>query len=105
MRIFPTLWLCAAALFAAAPEPASAGLGVIDRACRQSNRPAATAQMCGCIQQVANTALNRSERRKVARWFKDPHQAQVVRQSDRRSDEVLWQRYRAFGDLAARTCN
>ncbi|MFV0512698.1 MAG: hypothetical protein ACK5MY_03535 [Jhaorihella sp.] len=104
MRVFLSFLLCAAALSMVAPEPASAGLGVIDRACRQSNRPAATPQMCGCIQEVANSTLNRTERRKVARWFKDPHQAQVVRQSDRRSDAELWERYQAFGDLAARTC-
>lgn len=104
MRIFLTMGLCAAALTVLVPAPAAAGLGEIERACRQSNRAAATPQMCSCIQKVANATLNRTERRKVARWFADPHMAQVVRQSDRRSDEQLWLRYKAFGERAAQVC-
>lgn len=87
-----------------AAMPAMAGLGVIDKACRNSNRSASSPQLCRCIQKVANASLNRTERRKVAKWFKDPHQAQVVRQSDRSSDEVLWKRYKAFGEKARKTC-
>ncbi len=86
------------------PVPAHAAPGVIQRACQQSDRPAANAHLCGCIQKVANHSLNRSERRKVAKWFDDPHQAQEVRMSDRASDEALWKRYRAFGDRVRATC-
>jgi len=94
--------LCAATLSAA--TPVMAALGVIDRACRNSNRATSTPQLCRCIQSVANSSLNLNERRKVAKWFGDPHQAQVVRQSDRPSDEVLWKRYKAFGEKARKTC-
>lgn len=86
------------------PTAAMAASGEIERACRQSNRTAATPQLCRCIQQVANDSLSRSERRKVARFFSDPHQAQQVRQSDRRSDAQLWQRYKAFGQRAQQSC-
>jgi len=106
MRYLPTIGFAAAALllFFAAPEPALAGFGAIERACRNSDRPAATPQLCRCIQKVANRTLDRAERKRVAKWFRDPHQAQVVRQSDRRSDELLWERYKAFGEKARRTC-
>lgn len=87
------------------PTPAMAASGVIERACRQSDRSAATPQLCGCIQSVANQSLSYSERRKVAKWFDDPHQAQEVRMSDRDSDEALWLRYKAFGEKARATCN
>jgi len=96
--------LSAAILSVTTPAPVLAGLGVIDRACRNSSRSAASPQLCRCIQKVANSSLNRSERRKVAKWFANPHQAQVVRQSDRRSDETLWIRYKAFGERAENTC-
>lgn len=85
--------------------PAAAATGVIERACRMSDRPAATSRLCGCIQSVANQSLNYSERRKVAKWFDDPHQAQKVRMSDRDSDEALWLKYKAFGEKARATCN
>lgn len=102
MKRFTLVALSVAIL--AAPAPALAGLGVIDRACRKADRTAASPQLCSCIQKVANVSLNRSERRKVAKWFSDPHQAQVVRQSDRRSDETLWERYKLFGTRAKDTC-
>ena len=41
----------------------------------------------------------------AAKFFKDPHMAQEVRQSDRARDEELWRRYKAFGRQAAATCN
>lgn len=103
MRQFILLALSAGTLAWAMPDPAAAG-GPIERACRQSGRQAATPAMCQCIQKVANINLNRSEQRKAAKFFKDPHMAQEVRQSDRRSDEALWLRYKAFGKQAAATC-
>jgi len=102
MRIL-TAVLCAGTVFVITPPPAQAGL--IERACRQADRTAATPAKCSCIQQVANSSLTRSERKKVARWFDDPHQAQVVRQSSQHGDEQLWLRYKAFGERAARTCS
>jgi len=102
MKYLLTLALMTGTLGWVAPAPADAG--VIERACRQSNRTAASPQLCRCIQGVANRSLNMLERRKVARWFVDPHQAQEVRQSDHRRDEELWERYKAFGERAARVC-
>lgn len=96
--------LGAALLVTMMPVQTIAAPGVINQACRQSGRDAATIERCGCIQEAANKALNRSERRKVAKWFSDPHQAQVVRMSDKSSDEQLWKRYKAFGELAQAIC-
>jgi hypothetical protein len=105
MKKLTVIAICAATAAWTAPAPVQAGIGVIERACRQSNRTAATPAMCRCIQRVANDSLSFSERRRVAKFFSDPHMAQVVRQSDRRSDEALWERYKSFGDRAQRTCS
>lgn len=102
MKYLLSIALCAGTLGGLAPDPAAAG--AIEQACRQSNRSAASPQLCSCIQNVAETSLNAAERRTVARWFSDPHQAQLIRQSDRRSDAELWERYKAFGDRAAKIC-
>ncbi|KPD13746.1 hypothetical protein [Phaeobacter sp. 11ANDIMAR09] len=83
-------------------QPAEAG--VIERACRSSDRSAANPSLCRCIQKVANVQLTSAERRTVSKWFGDPHQAQVVRQSSNWRDEQLWERYKLFGDTAAKTC-
>jgi hypothetical protein len=93
-----------AVLVTTSPVPAAAGLGVIDRACRASDRASSSPQLCRCIQKVANSSLSRGERRKVAKWFNSPQKAQEVRQSDRRSDEALWKRYKAFGARAESSC-
>lgn len=93
--------LMAAALGWVAPAPVHAG--VIERACMQANRKASPS-LCRCIQKVANKNLNALERRKVALWFGDPHQAQEVRMSGRQGDAKLWERYKAFGEQAAKTC-
>lgn len=85
--------------------PSFAAASVIERACMKADRPAATTSLCGCIQQVADTTLTRSEQRKAAKFFKDPHAAQEMRQSDRASHEEFWQRYRGFTDTAALTCS
>lgn len=102
MNTFPAVAICVT-LFAIA-APALAGPGSIDNACRQAGRSAATPRLCTCIQQVANASLTKKERFKVSKWFFDPHKAQTTRQSSRRSDEVLWKRYKAFGERARRTC-
>ncbi|WP_406649504.1 hypothetical protein QEZ52_08690 [Aliisedimentitalea scapharcae] len=96
--------LCVGVAMTTVPTPTLAGTGVIERACRQSNRTAANPSLCRCIQKVANKSLSHSERRKVSKWFSDPHRAQEVRQSDNRSDERLWLKYKAFGQQAQKTC-
>jgi len=102
MKTILTALLCAGTVAVLAPPPVNAG--VIERACRQADRRAASPSLCSCIQQVANHSLSRSDRKQVAKWFDDPHQAQVVRQSDHRSDEQLWKRYKVFGERATRSC-
>lgn len=79
--------------------------GKIEQACMASGRTGANPVLCVCIQNVANKTLSRSEQRKVAKFFSDPHRAQEVRQSDRASDEKLWTRYRQFGDAAQSYCS
>lgn len=83
----------------------AAEAGAIERACRQSDRSAANPSLCRCIQKVANVKLTSAERKTVSKWFADPHQAQVTRQSDSSRDARLWERYKLFGDSAAKTCS
>lgn len=84
--------------------PINAASADIERACQQSDRSISPA-LCHCIGRVADAKLNRTEQRKVAKWFADPDQAQNVRQSDRVSDNLLWKRYKAFGETAAKVCS
>jgi len=78
--------------------------GVIERACLTADRSAASVQLCGCIQSVADQTLRNAEQRKAARFFRDPHEAQEVRQSSRQSDRQFWDRYKAFGAAAETYC-
>lgn len=93
--------ILAAALAALAAPMALAG--PIERACNTSGR-ATDPRLCTCIQQAADLTLTRRDQTRAAKFFRDPHEAQEVRQSDRRSDEAFWQRYRAFGDTAEAFC-
>lgn len=104
MKYFLTAMLCAGTLGVTAPSPADAATGVINRACRASDRAAATPARCRCIQRVANDALSRSDRRTVAKWFADPHQAQELKMSQTAKDDALWERYQAFGQLVQAIC-
>ena len=83
---------------------ATAEAGLISRACEIANRSNSSKELCTCIDQVAQKSLNKSERKKASKFFSDPHRAQVIRQSSRRSDEVFWLRYKAFGEEAKKTC-
>lgn len=78
--------------------------GAISSACEKANRKGASRALCGCIQQVADQSLSRSDQRRAAKFFKDPHQAQEIRQSDNRSDEAFWLRYKDFGERAGALC-
>ncbi|CUI67566.1 hypothetical protein [Cognatishimia activa] len=84
-------------------SPADAG--PISSACRKSDREAATRRMCNCLQSVANGELSRSDQKLAASFFKDPHKAQEIRQSDRRSHEKFWLRYKDYGQTAAALCS
>ena len=94
-------WILAACL---AALPSLTFAGPIERACLQSDRAAASRALCACIQWVADTSLRRNEQRRTAQFFADPQLAQDTRQSNRTSDERLWQRWRDFASLADRRC-
>ncbi|MBR9650870.1 hypothetical protein IT775_07020 [Thalassobius aquimarinus] len=83
----------------------SAQAGPIDRACMASPRQQKSWALCRCIQHVANQTLSRSDQRRAAKFFRDPHKAQEVRQSDSRSNERFWLRYKEFGATAAAICS
>lgn len=89
-------------LLVAAAGPAMAG--PIETACLRSDRSGGDRAMCGCIQQVADMTLTGSDQRLAARFFSDPDRAQEIRQSDRRSHEAFWERYRNFGETAEVYC-
>ena len=93
-----------AAFFVPAIPVSTAEAGPIGRACLASARKQKTPELCGCIQRAADEALTRSEQRKAARFFRDPHRAQEVRQSDNPANERFWDRYTAFGARAVEMC-
>ena len=78
--------------------------GPIERACNGAGRDAATPTLCHCIQRVADATLKRREQRLAASFFRDPHRAQEVRQSDHQRDAAFWQRYKYFGAAAELNC-
>ncbi|MEM9584946.1 MAG: hypothetical protein AAGA08_17670 [Pseudomonadota bacterium] len=79
--------------------------GPVSAACNRSDRRAASPQLCGCIQAVANARLDRSEQRLAATFYEDPQRAQDVRQSDRPSNEAFWQKYKLYASAAERSCS
>jgi len=94
--------LALAAALAALATPVVAG--PIEKACLKSPRPGVTRGLCGCIQQAADRTLTSTDQRQAARFFRDPDTAQLVRRSDRQSDEEFWRRYKNFGATAAAYC-
>jgi len=78
--------------------------GPIFDACLRAGRTAASRSLCGCVQASADQSLTRGEQNRASRFFRDPHQAQVTRQSDRASDERYWKRYKDFVSAAERRC-
>ena len=78
--------------------------GPIASACRSAGRKQATRTRCGCVQAVADRSLNASEQRRGAAFFKDPHSAQVTRQSDNPANERFWKKWKAYSADAARLC-
>ncbi|WP_375263848.1 hypothetical protein [Palleronia sp.] len=82
-----------------------AGAGAIETACNTSDRGANKRQLCSCIQQVADFTLDNRDQRLAAKFFKQPHLAQEIRQSDNQGHEVFWKRYNKFGDAAESYCS
>ena len=91
------------ALLVSAGSSAPAG-NMISKACLKAARPGTTPALCACIQAVADRTLKRRDQRLAAGFFRDPHRAQVIRQSPRRSHEEFWRRYKAFGAEAEQSC-
>lgn len=79
--------------------------GPIDSACIRSERGAKSRALCGCVQQVANMTLSNSDQRRAASFFRDPHQAQVVRMSKTNADNAFWGRYKKFASTAETYCS
>jgi len=78
--------------------------GPVSKACNNSQRSARNPQLCGCIQAAADVELSGDDQRRMVRFYDDPHEAQEVRQSDRRRDEEFWKRYSAFVNRAESMC-
>ncbi|MCY4334656.1 MAG: hypothetical protein OXC60_08290 [Litoreibacter sp.] len=78
--------------------------GPISAACNRSDRRAANPRICGCAQTMADRHLSANDQRKAASFFADPQRAQDTRQSDRRSDELFWDRYKVFVASSERYC-
>jgi uncharacterized protein YceK len=89
---------------AAAPMQMPFANGPINKACMASDRKARSRSLCGCIQAVANKTLSGSQQRIAVSFYNDPHEAQVIRQSDNASHEAFWKDYRNYGETAERTC-
>ncbi|MFD1507885.1 hypothetical protein [Lacimonas salitolerans] len=85
--------------------PAAVLAGPIDRACNSSPRKQKSPALCACIQAVADQSLTRREQRQAARFFRDPHRAQEMRQSSSADNKRFWLRYRAFGAQAEQRCS
>ncbi len=80
-------------------------VGIVERACLGSSRQGASRAVCGCIQQAANLTLSGSDQRMASDFFKNPDKAQQIRQSDQRTHEAFWQRYKQFGATAQAYCS
>ncbi|WP_226622941.1 hypothetical protein [Alloyangia pacifica] len=78
--------------------------GPVSKACMSSDRKARNDALCGCIQAAADDELSGGDQRRAVRFYRDPHSAQEVRQSDRNSDRDFWRRYSAFVSRAERMC-
>lgn len=99
--MFNRILIAAAAIAMTAPL---AMAGPIDSACVRSDRARGNAPLCGCIQQVANQSLSRSDQRRAANFFRNPHEAQEIRMSKSNADNAFWARYKAFAERAEAYC-
>ncbi|MDN3713382.1 hypothetical protein QWZ10_19570 [Paracoccus cavernae] len=79
--------------------------GPIDSACVKSDRGARNAPLCGCIQQVADMTLSRSDQRRAARFFVDAQQAQDARMAKSDAENAFWARYKNFASTAEVYCS
>ncbi len=49
--------------------------------------------------------LDMNDQRLASKFFRDPHMAQVIRQSDDVTHEIFWKKYKAFGARAEQFCS
>ena len=77
---------------------------LIQKACLKAGRAGNNVALCSCIQQVADSRLERKDQKLAASFFSDPHKAQVIRQSDRPAHEIFWTKYKEFGAAAEEYC-
>lgn len=94
---------CAALTLSCVASAAFAG--PISSACMASNRNAANARLCSCIQQVADVTLEGADQRRAATFFRDPDKAQKVHMSTTHADDAFWDRYVTFGQQAEASCS
>ena len=78
--------------------------GPVRSACLDGGRSAASPELCGCVQAVADARFSSSEQRRITRFFAEPHLTQEMRQSDKPSDEAFWLRWKAFGAESEQVC-
>ena len=111
--ILITLALCIAGCGSSPPRDARVSTvsrsvpiatGPISQACLQSNREAKSRRLCGCIQGVANQTLSAAQQRRSVEFYRNPHLAQEIRQSDKPVDEKFWGAYKTYGERAERLC-
>ncbi len=81
--------------------------GPIQKACQAQGRKAASRARCGCVQAVANRELSASDQRRGAKYFKNPHALQQVRQNQdsNAGNKRFWAAWKAFGQRAAQVCS
>lgn len=82
----------------------AASAQAIEHACLRSDREAKSRQLCGCIQQAANLTLAGPDQKLAASFYKDPQKAQDIRQSNNRSHERFWDRYKDYAETASTFC-
>lgn len=81
--------------------------GPIQKACQAQGRKQASRARCGCVQAVANRELSASDQRRGAKYFKDPHALQQVRQNQdsNAGNKRFWAVWKAYGQRAAQVCS
>ena len=84
--------------------PTAFATGPIYDGCLAADRRAASQQLCGCIQAVADADLSPRDQSRAAAFFGNPQLAQDTRQADSPITEAFWQRYRAYADRAEAIC-
>ncbi len=82
----------------------AAAAGPIEKACNKSDRKAANAPVCSCIQQVADMTMAGSDQRRAAEFFKNPDKAHATWMSKTSRDDAFWERYKKFGAYAEQYC-